>query len=169
MRVRLCVLTSGPRVRIRRSGPAGERGLWLVGDRLVGSGLHDPAYELRHQPSGRTRILRRSRLRITRTTRAAAGGDPSARPTPARRPGGGPTPPRLAAAAHPCRELVVVLLRHAPEAEVARVLDQLPAGDLQRLASLLAHAAELHHDQDHDQDAVPPGRAGSSAATPTRP
>jgi hypothetical protein len=26
------------------------------------------------------------------------------------------------------RELVVVLLRHAPEAEVARVLDQLPAG-----------------------------------------
>jgi hypothetical protein len=66
------------------------------------------------------------------------------------------------------RELVVVLLRHAPEAEVARVLDQLPAGDLQRLARLLAHAAELHHDQDHDQD-VPPGRAGSSAVTPTHP
>jgi hypothetical protein len=40
----------------------------VVGDRLVGSGLHDPAYELRHQPSGRTRILRRSRLRLTRTT-----------------------------------------------------------------------------------------------------
>jgi hypothetical protein len=46
------------------------------------------------------------------------------------------------------RELVVVLLRHAPEAEVAHVLDQLPAGDLQRLARLLAHATELHHDQD---------------------
>jgi hypothetical protein len=67
------------------------------------------------------------------------------------------------------RELVVVLLRHAPEAEVARVLDQLPAGDLQRLARLLAHAAELHHDQDHDHDAAPPDRAGSAAATPTRP
>jgi hypothetical protein len=65
------------------------------------------------------------------------------------------------------RELVVVLLRHAPEAEVARVLDQLPAGDLQRLARLLAHATELHQDQ--DQDMAPPGRAGSAAATPTRP
>jgi hypothetical protein len=65
------------------------------------------------------------------------------------------------------RELVVVLLRHAPEAEVARVLDQLPAGDLQRLAHLLAHAAELQDNQDQD---VPPGEwAGSSAATPTRP
>jgi hypothetical protein len=67
------------------------------------------------------------------------------------------------------RELVVVLLRHAPEAEVARVLDQLPASDLQRLARLLARAAELHHDQDHDQDVAPPGRAGSAAVTPTRP
>jgi hypothetical protein len=64
---------------------------------------------------------------------------------------------------------VVVLLRHAPEAEVARVLDQLPAGDLQRLARLLAHATELHHDQDHDHDAALPDRAGSSATTPTRP
>jgi hypothetical protein len=61
------------------------------------------------------------------------------------------------------RELVVVLLRHAPEAEVARVLDQLPAGDLQRLARLLAHAAELHHDQ--DQAVAPPGRAGPTTAT----
>jgi hypothetical protein len=66
------------------------------------------------------------------------------------------------------RELVVVvLLRDAPEAEVARVLDQLPAGDLQRLARLLAHAAEPPHD--HDQDLAPPGRADSAAATPTRP
>jgi hypothetical protein len=66
------------------------------------------------------------------------------------------------------RELVVVLLRHAPEAEVARVLDQLPAGDLQRLARLLADAAELHH-QDHDHSTAPPGRAGSSPAAPSRP
>jgi hypothetical protein len=67
MRVRLRVLTSGTRVRVRRPG-RGERGLWVVGDRLVGSGRHDPAYQLRHQPSGRTRILRRSRLRLTRST-----------------------------------------------------------------------------------------------------
>jgi hypothetical protein len=61
---------------------------------------------------------------------------------------------------------VVVLLRHAPEAEVARVLDQLPAGDLQRLAHLLAHAAQLH---DQDEDVAPPDRAGPSASTPNRP
>jgi hypothetical protein len=67
MRVRLRVLVPGTRVRVRRPGP-GERGLWVVGDRLVGSGPDDPTYELRHQPSGRTRILRRSRLRLTRTT-----------------------------------------------------------------------------------------------------
>jgi hypothetical protein len=67
MRVRLRILVPGTRARIRRPGP-GERGLWVVGDRLVGSGLEDPAYELRHQPSGRTRILRRSRLRLTRST-----------------------------------------------------------------------------------------------------
>jgi hypothetical protein len=67
MRVRLRILVPGTRVRIRRPGP-GERGLWVVGDRLVGSGRHDPAYELHHQPSGRARILRRSRLRLTRST-----------------------------------------------------------------------------------------------------
>ena len=67
MRVRLRVLTHGTSVRIRRPGP-GERGLWLVGGRVVGSGLDDPAYELRLERSGRTRILRRSRLRLTRTT-----------------------------------------------------------------------------------------------------
>jgi hypothetical protein len=67
MRVHLRVLTPGTRVRLRRPG-RGERGTWVVGDRLVGSGRHDPAYELRHQPSGRTRILRRSRLRLTRST-----------------------------------------------------------------------------------------------------
>ena len=67
MRVRLRVLTLGTRVRVRRPG-RGERGLWVVGDRLVGSGLQDPAYELRQERSGRARILRRSRLRLTRTT-----------------------------------------------------------------------------------------------------
>jgi hypothetical protein len=67
MRVRLRILIPGTRVRVRRPG-RGERGLWVVGDRLVGSGLDDPAYELRHQPSSRTRILRRSRLRLIRPT-----------------------------------------------------------------------------------------------------
>jgi len=67
MRVRLRVLTPGTRVRLRRPG-RGERGLWVVGDRLVGSGLEDPAYELRQERSGRARILRRSRLRLARTT-----------------------------------------------------------------------------------------------------
>jgi len=68
MRVRLRVLVPGTRVRVRHPG-GGERGLWLVGGRVVGSGPDDPAYDLRHQPSGRARILRRSRLRLTRTTR----------------------------------------------------------------------------------------------------
>jgi hypothetical protein len=67
MRVHLRVLVPGTQVRIRRPGP-GERGTWVVGDRLVGSGLQDPAYELRQERSGRSRILRRSRLRLTRTT-----------------------------------------------------------------------------------------------------
>jgi len=67
MRVRLRVLTPGTRVRVRRPG-RGERGTWVVGDRLVGSGLQDPAYELRQERSGRARILRRSRLRLTRST-----------------------------------------------------------------------------------------------------
>jgi hypothetical protein len=66
MRVRLRVLTPGIRVHVRRPG-RGERGLWVVGDRLVGSGLHDPAYELRQERSGRARILHRSRLRLTRS------------------------------------------------------------------------------------------------------
>jgi hypothetical protein len=73
MRVRLRVLDSGTRVRVCRPGP-GERGLWVVGDRLVGSGREDPAYELRHQPRGRTRILRRSRLRLTRSTASSRRG-----------------------------------------------------------------------------------------------
>jgi hypothetical protein len=68
MRVRLRVLTRGTQVRIRRPGP-GERGRWLVAGRVVGSGLDDPAYELRHQRNGRSRILRRSRLRLVRIAR----------------------------------------------------------------------------------------------------
>ena len=42
------------------------------------------------------------------------------------------------------RDLVVVLLRHAPEADVARALDRLSAGELGRLARLLAAATDLH-------------------------
>jgi hypothetical protein len=67
MRVHLRVLTPGTQVRLRRPGRGG-RGTWVVGDRLVGSGLQDPAYELRQERSGRVRILRRSRPRLTRTT-----------------------------------------------------------------------------------------------------
>ena len=67
MRIRLRVLVPGTRVRICRPGP-GERGLWMVGGRVVGSGPDDPAYDLRHQRNGRSRILRRSRLRLVRTT-----------------------------------------------------------------------------------------------------
>jgi hypothetical protein len=39
-----------------------------VRGRVVGSGLTDPAYDLDHERSGRPRILRRSRLRLVRTT-----------------------------------------------------------------------------------------------------
>ncbi len=67
MRVRLRVLTSGTRVRIRHPG-CGERGTWLVDGRVIGSGLDDPAYDLRHARSGRARVLRRSRLRLTRSS-----------------------------------------------------------------------------------------------------
>jgi hypothetical protein len=67
MHVRLHVLVPDTRVRLRRPG-LGERGLWLVGDGLIGSGLDDPAYQLRHQSGGRARILRRCRLRLTRTS-----------------------------------------------------------------------------------------------------
>jgi hypothetical protein len=66
MRIRLRVLIPGTRVHIRHPG-RGERGLWLVAGRVVGSGRDDPAYDLRHTRSGRTRILRRSRLRLVRT------------------------------------------------------------------------------------------------------
>jgi hypothetical protein len=66
------------------------------------------------------------------------------------------------------RELVVLLLRYAPEVEVARVLDQLPAGDLHRLAWLLAHASGTQQPQDAPRAGTPHGQSGSSAATPPR-
>jgi hypothetical protein len=67
MKVRLRVLEDGTRVRIRQ--PArGERGIWIVRGRVSGSGHNDPAYDLRHQRTGRPRILRRSRLLLVRAT-----------------------------------------------------------------------------------------------------
>lgn len=54
------------------------------------------------------------------------------------------------------REQVVVLLRQAPEAEVVRALDQLPGGELQRLARLLAHASDPP--EDAHPASVPSGR-----------
>jgi ABC-type glutathione transport system ATPase component len=57
------------------------------------------------------------------------------------------------------RALVVLLLRQAPEAEVAAALDQLSGGELQRLARLLAHAHE-------GLDPQPPDQPGPTAATP---
>jgi hypothetical protein len=78
------------------------------------------------------------------------------------------------------RDLVVLLLRHAPETDVARALDQLPAAELQRLARLLAAATDLHQVarriaadlQEHldvGQAGPPSGQPGPSAASPTRP
>jgi hypothetical protein len=65
MKVRLHVLETGTRVRICQPR-SGERGIWLVRGRVVGSGLNDPAYDLDHEHTGRPRILRRSRLRVVR-------------------------------------------------------------------------------------------------------
>jgi hypothetical protein len=78
------------------------------------------------------------------------------------------------------RDLVVLLLRHAPEADVARALDQLPAAELGRLARLLAAATDLHQVarriaadlQEHldlRQAGPPPGQPAPSVATPTHP
>jgi hypothetical protein len=39
---------------------------------------------------------------------------------------------------------VLVLLRYAPEPDVAHALDQLPAGELAHLARLLIQATDLH-------------------------
>jgi hypothetical protein len=67
MKVRLRILDNGTRVRIRQPGP-GERGIWIIGGRVTGSGLQDPAYDLGHERTGRPRILRRSRPRLVRAT-----------------------------------------------------------------------------------------------------
>ena len=67
MKVRLPVLDTGTRVRIRQPR-AGERGIWIVRGRVVGSGLNDPAYDLNHERTGRPRVLRRCRLRMVRAT-----------------------------------------------------------------------------------------------------
>jgi hypothetical protein len=67
MKVRLRVLDNGTRVRVRQPR-SGERGVWVVRDRVAGSGLDDPAYDLDHERSGRPRILRRSRLRLVHAT-----------------------------------------------------------------------------------------------------
>jgi hypothetical protein len=67
MKVRLRVLDSGTRVHIRQPGP-GERGIWVVRGRVAGSGLTDSAYDLDHERTGRPRVLRRSRIRLVRTS-----------------------------------------------------------------------------------------------------
>ena len=78
------------------------------------------------------------------------------------------------------RDLVVLLLRHAPEAEVARALEQLPAAELQHLARLLAQATDLHQvarriaadlqqHLDLRQAGPPPGQAAPFTATRTHP
>jgi hypothetical protein len=67
MKVRLRVLADDTRVRIRQPGP-GECGIWIVAGRVTGSGLDDPAYDLRQERTGRRRVLRRSRLRLLRAT-----------------------------------------------------------------------------------------------------
>jgi hypothetical protein len=78
------------------------------------------------------------------------------------------------------RDLVLVLLHYAPEPDVARALDQLPAGALQRLAQLLTQATDLNQvarrivaDLQEQLDGRPagplPGQLGPSAARSTRP
>ena len=77
------------------------------------------------------------------------------------------------------RDLVLVLLRYAPEADVARALDQLPAGELHQLARLLTQATDLHqvargiagdlHEHLDGRPAGPPsGQPGPPSATPMR-
>jgi hypothetical protein len=77
------------------------------------------------------------------------------------------------------RDLAVVLLRYAPEAEIARALDQLPAGELHHLAATLAQASDLHqvarriaadlqqHLDGRPPDS-PPDQQAAPAPTPTR-
>jgi hypothetical protein len=78
------------------------------------------------------------------------------------------------------RDLVLVLLRYAPEADVVRALDQLPDGELHHLAHLLTHTTDLHQvacsiarDLDQRLDGRPTGPPsdwpGPFAASSTRP
>jgi hypothetical protein len=78
------------------------------------------------------------------------------------------------------RDLAVVLLRYAPEAEVARALDRLAAGELHRLAAALTHVTDLHQvarriaaDLQQHLDGrppePPPDQPASSTPTPTHP
>jgi hypothetical protein len=67
------------------------------------------------------------------------------------------------------RALVVLLLRQAPEAEVADALDQLPGGELQRLARLLARATDSPQQQDAPPGGTPPDQPGSGPATSPHP
>jgi hypothetical protein len=64
------------------------------------------------------------------------------------------------------RALVLVLLRQAPEVQVAAALDQLPGGELQRLARLLTHASDSQQDQVAQPAGTPPDQPGPTAATP---
>jgi hypothetical protein len=78
------------------------------------------------------------------------------------------------------RDLVLILVRYAPEAEVARALDQLPAGELAHLTRLLTQATDLHqvansiardlHQRLDGRPAGPPSdRPGPSAASTAPP
>lgn len=78
------------------------------------------------------------------------------------------------------RDLVLVLLRYAPEPDIAHALDQLPAGQLHHLARLLTQATDLHqvasgiardlHQRLDGRPAGPPSdRSGPSAASTTHP
>ena len=77
------------------------------------------------------------------------------------------------------RDLILVLLHYAPEVDVARALDQLPAGTLGQLAQLLSQATDLRqvaraiaddlHEQLHGRPVEPPGHLGTAAARSTRP
>jgi hypothetical protein len=78
------------------------------------------------------------------------------------------------------RDLVLVLLRYAPEPDVAHALDQLPAGQLHHLARLLTQATDLHqvargiasdlHQRLDGRPAEPPpSQPGPPVASSTRP
>jgi hypothetical protein len=78
------------------------------------------------------------------------------------------------------RDLVLILFRYAPEVEVARALDQLPAGELSHLARLLSQATDLHqvacgiacdlHQRLDGRPAGPPSdQPGPSVASTTHP